>query len=63
MGETVAFLLHREERISQLKLWLHTLLVFLGITAVLFLPFGVSLARFLSLPRRESLLELFRSST
>jgi heat shock protein HtpX len=41
--ETVKYLLDREDRIKQTKLWIHTGLIFIAITAVLFLPFGVSI--------------------
>lgn len=41
--ETIGFLLDREDRVKQIKLWLYTGLIFLAITAVLFLPFGASL--------------------
>lgn len=47
--ETVGYLLDREERVEKIKLWSHTVVIFLLITAVLLLPFGVSLKAFLVL--------------
>lgn len=47
--EAFKYLLDREELIGTMKLWLHTFAIFLTITAVLLLPFGVSLKAFFAL--------------
>jgi len=44
--ETISFLLNREEKIKQVRLWLYTILIFLAITAILFIPFGITVQTF-----------------
>jgi len=44
--ETISSLLDREEKIKQIRLWLYTVLIFLAITAILFIPFGITIQTF-----------------
>lgn len=46
LEETISFLLDREDKIKQMKLWIHTYVIFLAITTILFIPFGVSVKAF-----------------
>jgi heat shock protein HtpX len=44
--EAISLLLDREEKIKQIRLWLYTILIFLAITAILFIPFGITIKTF-----------------
>jgi heat shock protein HtpX len=44
--EAISLLLDREEKIKQIRLWLYTILIFLTITAILFIPFGITIKTF-----------------
>jgi len=44
--ETICSLLDREEKIKQIRLWLYTILIFLAITVILFIPFGITIQTF-----------------